>query len=218
MKKGIANYIVNHSGNNDFLQTDKSVAEGQDVQGQGGFYRNQTYPISQLCQNAVRKEQLTGTIEDDQIIDLANEDFSSKIIVTAVFATNCNQIHIPKIDDLNQMKKKDTLLKRFDYLGYPVVAADSDKIIDAEQLKDHFIAQVKERDNGTLGDLVVITQEDVDLNGIITNSDIELPQYIRSRLRKKVQLKFEFYSNTRFTNGKKEEISVRAQKRKWTED
>jgi hypothetical protein len=149
-----------------------------------------------------QKEHLTKQIElssheakDEQSSDEDEEEVQNKLY--AVFATNCPKFHIPGLSDLSNKKEKDTILKRFDILGFDLSPeSDERKKGDNEpgiECLEKQLESLMTNDQDSFG-CVHISHDDVDFDGKLIDDDL-IPSYIKERLRENVELRFDFYGS-----------------------
>ena len=187
-KKKVVDYMLNHR-DKDCTELTNDRSDEADAEDQMSFY-NHTFPLSQLCQKMVQMEHLT--IEIKLPLDESNEKVQSSVPrkLYAVFATNCQTFHIPKLSNLSKIKKKETILKRLDMLGFDPTSHFG--VSESDMLKKFESLNLQDSNKG-----VDISLNDVDFDGKLNNDNL-IPSYIRNRLRKNVELRFDFYTCNRF--------------------
>ena len=169
-----------------------------------------------------QKEQLTKQIKLSEQSSDENEEKTQKKLY-AVFATNCSTFHIPGLSDFSNIQKKETILKRFEILGFDLMLKSHGNNNEIECLKNELKSLMENdakfesvdlnnstndeklaselRSNLTISEdignsnhfkSVYISQNDVDFNGMLKKNK-SIPSYISKRLRKNVELRFDFY-------------------------
>jgi hypothetical protein len=198
MKRGLAAYLLKNeeseesaTSNEEFEESDSSDHE---------LFENHNYSLSQLCQNIESpRAKLTKEISFDVLkendSDETGGDYGNYV---AVFGTNCKQFHIPQFIDISKITTEETLLDRAKFLGYGKDKfSELNNTLSKEERLEKIKSTLLKLVDGMEGlDVATdISQGDVNSEGIL--EDDKIPVYIKKLLRRKVELRFEFYSNKR---------------------